>query len=262
MLEPMHLVRGEPHPALRGLVGGYADFEERPGTPQETSEAPGGGIVVIVDLDAGWTVEGESFGSFAGGLYARPVKVRHEGSTRGVQFDLEPPAVRALLGVPAGELSHRTVGLEDLLGRDAHRLAERLSDARDAPARFAVLDEVLRRGVAAAAPPAQPDVERAWRLLRATGGRIRVGALADALGCSRRHLVNRFAREVGVPPKVAARLVRFEAARARLGTVPLARLATEHGYADQAHLAREFRALAGVPPTAFPSVQDAPTAAA
>ena len=59
-----------------------------------------------------------------------------------------------------------------------------------------------------------------------------------------------------MPPKTAARLIRFEAARARLGTVPLARLAAEHGFADQAHLAREFRALGGAPPTAFPSVQD------
>ena len=63
-------------------------------------------------------------------------------------------------------------------------------------------------------------------------------------------------------PKVAARLVRFEAARARLGSVPLGRLAAEHGYADQAHLAREFTALAGAPPTRFPSVQDTAVAPA
>jgi AraC-like DNA-binding protein len=252
----MDLDRGLPHPRLRGTVAGYADFGERTGAPRETSEAPGRGVVVIVDLDAGWTVEGERFGSFAGGLYARPVRVRHEGSTRGVQFDLEPPAVRALLGVPAGALGHRTVALDDLMGTDAARLAERLHAAADASARFAVLDEVLLRRLSRAPPPARPDVERAWALMRASGGRIRVDALARALGCSRRHLANRFAAEVGVSPKVAARLIRFEAARARLGSVPLARLAAEHGFADQAHLAREFRALAGVPPTAFPSVQD------
>ncbi len=252
----MRLTLGRPHPALRGLVGGYADFEARTSAPQETGEAPGGGVVVIVDLDAGWTVEGERFGSFAGGLYARPVGVRHEGSCRGVQFDLEPPAVRALLGVPAGELGHRTVALEDLMGAGAARLAERLHDAPDAATRFALLDAALLRRADRARHAAPPDVERAWALLRASGGRIRVDALAAALGCSRRHLVNRFAEDVGVPPKVAARLVRFEATRARLGSLPLARLAAEHGFADQAHLAREFRALGGVPPTAFPSVQD------
>jgi AraC-like DNA-binding protein len=253
----MRLTRGRPHPALRGFVGAYADFAQRTGTPRETQEAPGRGIVVIVDLDEGWTVEGERFGSFAGGVYARPVRVRHEGSSRGVQFDVEPPAARALLGVPAGALGHRTVALDDLMGADAARLAERLHAAADAQARFAVLDEALLRLVARAPPPARPDVERAWALMRAAGGRVRIDALARALGCSRRHLANRFAEDVGVSPKVAARLIRFEAARARLGSVPLARLAAEHGFADQAHLAREFRALAGVPPTAFPSVQDA-----
>jgi AraC-like DNA-binding protein len=252
----MDLVRGVPHPRLRGIVAGYADFAERTAAPQETSEAPGGAVVVIVDLDAGWTVEGERFGSFAGGLYARPVRVRHEGTTRGVQFDLEPPAVRALLGVPAGALAHRTVALDDLLGADAGRLAERLHAARDASARFALLDELLLRRVARAPASSHADTDRAWALMRASGGRIRIGALAGELGCSRRHLSNRFAVDVGVSPKVAARLIRFESARARLGSVPLARLAAEHGFADQAHLAREFRALGGAPPTSFPSVQD------
>src|SRR5919107_1069708 len=107
----MRLVRGRPHPALRGVVGRYADFAHRTGAPEETAEAATAGIVVIVDLDDGWTVEGERFGSFAGGVYARPVRVRHEGSCRGVQFDVEPPALRALFGVPAGELRERTVGL-------------------------------------------------------------------------------------------------------------------------------------------------------
>ncbi len=258
----MHLVRGRPHPALAAAVSGYADFAERTGAPAETGEGPGRSVVVIVDLDTGWTVEGERFGSFVGGLYARPVRVRHEGSSRGVQFDLEPPAVRALLGVPAGELGHRTVALEDLLGPDATHLAERLHAAPDAAARFAALDETLLRRISRAPAPGRPDVDRAWALLRASGGRIRVDALARALGCSRRHLANRFAEDVGVSPKLAARLIRFEAARARVGAVPLARLAAEHGFADQAHLAREFRALGGAPPTAFPIVQDEGEAAA
>ncbi len=258
----MYLARGRPHPALAGIVGEYADFADRTGEPTETGEMPGRTVVVIVDLDAGWTVEGERFGSFAGGVYARPVRVRHEGSMRGVQFDLEPPAVHALLGVPAGELGHRTVALEDLLGAEAGLLAERLHDASGAEARFRAIDEVLLRRLDRARASPRPDVARAWKLLRESGGRLAVGALAEALGCSRRHLADRFAEEVGVSPKVAARLIRFERARARLGEVPLARLAADCGFSDQAHLTREFRALGGVPPTQFPFVQESATAAA
>jgi AraC-like DNA-binding protein len=252
----MRLTRGRPHPALRGVVSGYADFAERTGSPRETWEAPGGAIVVILDLDTGWTVEGRRFGSFAGGIYARPVRVRHEGSSCGVQLDLEPIAARALLGVRSADLAERTVALEDLLGVDAGLLAERLHDAPDPRARFAILDEALLQRVSDRPSWVRPEVERAWSLMRASGGQIRVETLARALGCSRRHLTSRFAEEVGVPPKLAARLIRFEAARGRLGSVPLARLAADHGYADQAHLTREFRALAGAPPTTFPILQD------
>ena len=258
----MYLARGRPHPRLAGIVSSYADFADRTGAPTETGEMPGRTVVVIVDLDSGWTIEGERFGSFAGGVYARPVRVRHEGSMRGVQFDLEPPAVRALFGVPAGELGHRTVGLEELLGPEAGYLAERLNDAPSAAARFQAIDGALMRRLDRVRVPPRPDVARAWTLLRESGGRMQVGALADALGCSRRHLVDRFAEEVGVSPKVAARLMRFEAARARLGEVPLARLAAECGFSDQAHLAREFRALGGAPPTQFPFVQENDSAAA
>ncbi|MBV9681185.1 MAG: helix-turn-helix domain-containing protein [Solirubrobacterales bacterium] len=260
----MHrIVRGRPHPALAGLVKGYADFAERADGPRETGGVPGRCVVVIVDLDTGWTVEGERFGSFAGGLYARPVRVRHEGSSAGVQIDLEPPSVRTLLGVPAGELAQRTVGLEALLGDEAERIGERLHGARSAAARFKLLDEVLRRRVAGFPIASRhPDLERAWALLRQSGGRLRIEQLAEKLGCSRRHLAKRFAEDVGAPPKLAARLMRFEAARAALGAMPLARLAAEHGYSDQAHLAREFAALGGAPPTLFPFLQDAGAAEA
>jgi AraC-like DNA-binding protein len=243
-------------------VGGYADFVSRRGAPAETREAANAKIVVIVDLDAGWTIEGERFRSFAGGIYPRPVRVRHEGSAAGVQIDVEPLAARALLGVPAGELANRTVGLDALLGRRADEVAERLHAAEGAAARFAILDEVLRRELAGARELVRPDVWRAWALLERSGGRMRVGELAAELGCSRRHLVNRFAADVGAPPKTAARLIRFERARRRLGSAPLARLAADCGYADQAHLAREFSELGGAPPTAFPFLQDGAVRAA
>jgi len=252
----MHLVRGRPHPSLAGLVGGYADFGQRAPGPVETAEAANAKIVVIVDLDAGWTVEGERFRSFAGGLYGRPVRVRHEGSAAGVQLDLEPPAALALLGVPAGELGGRTVGLEQLLGRRAGELAERLHEAAGPPERFRILDDVLRDALAGDVPACRPDTRRAWTLLERSGGRMRVGELAAQLGCSRRHLVNRFREDIGAPPKLAARLIRFEHARRRLGREPLAQVAASCGYADQAHLTREFTELAGVPPTAFPFLQD------
>jgi transcriptional regulator GlxA family with amidase domain len=87
---------------------------------------------------------------------------------------------------------------------------------------------------------------------------VRVADLAAGTGWSGRHLASRFRAEIGLTPKAAARVVRFDRARRRLvehvsgagqAGYQLADLAAETGYFDQAHLAREFRALAGVPPS-------------
>jgi transcriptional regulator GlxA family with amidase domain len=83
------------------------------------------------------------------------------------------------------------------------------------------------------------------------------------VGWSRRHLSQRFTDEYGIGPKQTARLVRFQRARdlVAAGTRPLAEVAVDCGYADQAHLTREFCELAGDPPTTWrreerPFIQD------
>jgi AraC-like DNA-binding protein len=88
-----------------------------------------------------------------------------------------------------------------------------------------------------------------------------VTALAAETGWSARHLGARFRAEIGLSPKAAARVFRFDHARRRLARaataargaagagVRLADIAAEAGYYDQAHLAADFRLLAGCPPT-------------
>jgi transcriptional regulator GlxA family with amidase domain len=96
-------------------------------------------------------------------------------------------------------------------------------------------------------------------------GRLRVDELARDAGYSRRHLTARFRAEYGLAPKTAARVMRFERARAlvaRPEPPALARIAAACGYADQAHMNREWRALAGASPLGWraaevlPFVQD------
>jgi AraC-like DNA-binding protein len=129
-----------------------------------------------------------------------------------------------------------------------------------------------------------PEVGWAWHQLLRAGGAVRVSDLASQTGWSSRYLTSRFRTEVGLTPKAAARVIRFSRARALLaraatepaatepaskpgtpaangGDLRLADLAVECGYFDQAHLAREFRSLAGLPPSRwlaeeFRNVQD------
>lgn len=89
--------------------------------------------------------------------------------------------------------------------------------------------------------------------------------LAAGAGWSRQHLARRFRDELGLSPKLAARIVRFERARKMIQSAmprpPLADVALACGYFDQAHLNRDFVRLAGCTPTELlgeelPSFQD------
>lgn len=93
----------------------------------------------------------------------------------------------------------------------------------------------------------------AWDRLLATDGRVGVAELAAGTGWSARHLQSRFRDQVGLTPGTARRVLRFGRAAGLVGrgSDPLAGIAAACGYADQAHLTREFRALAGLPPAAF-----------
>lgn len=222
------------------------------------------GVVVVLDLGDGWRIEqdgvGGRFDSFAGGLHDGPTLVENPGRARGVQVDLTPLGARALLGLPLAELGRPVVALDDLLGRRATELLERLDAAPGPSARFAILDRALLAR-AGSATSARPDVARAWRRLEQTGGGLSIAALAAELGCSRRHLSSAFAAELGLAPKAVARILRFRrAARLLEAGAELARVAAVCGYADQPHLNREFRALAGRTPGTF--VQDRLPAAA
>lgn len=101
----------------------------------------------------------------------------------------------------------------------------------------------------------------AWRLVRASRGQLSVAELAQHTGWSRRYLTTLFTRELGIGPKMALRLARFERAKSLAQTgVSLAGVAARCGYVDQAHLTRDWRSFAGLPPrtvlTEFPDVQD------
>ena len=171
-------------------------------------------------------------------------------ATSYMEVRLGPLGGYILLGVPLYELHGRIVDLRDVLGASGRRLAEQLREAPTWRRRFAILDQFLlarlERG-----PQPSPEVARVWGRLVATGGAVRIGRLAGEVGWSHKHLITRFSQQVGLSPKTAARLVRFDRVLRSLeqpGTAGWERVAAEAGYADQAHLTRETRRLAGLSP--------------
>ena len=166
---------------------------------------------------------------------------------------LAPLGAYRLLGLPMDQLSGRIVDLVEVLGADGRRLTEQLREAPSWRQRFALADQFLLRQLEEGPRPS-PEVGWAWERLVATGGAVPVGRIAGEVGWSHKHLIAKFRQQIGLRPKTAARLVRFDGVWRRLdGRRPLdwGQVAREAGYADQAHLVREFHQFTGTTPTQF-----------
>jgi transcriptional regulator GlxA family with amidase domain len=88
-----------------------------------------------------------------------------------------------------------------------------------------------------------------WDRIVASRGSVRVEGLATELGWSRKRLWSRFRSQIGLPPKRAAKLVRFDHAAQRLTTgESAASVAVECGYVDQSHFHRDVVAFTGMTP--------------
>ncbi|KIU50814.1 AraC family transcriptional regulator [Bradyrhizobium sp. UASWS1016] len=189
--------------------------------------------------------------SFAAGLHTGPVYIESDGRAESVQVDFTPLGAYRFFGGTITELAGRMVDLGDVLGHEGRRLRERLGNTTCWQRRFDLIEDfVLRR--ANHAP--SPEIASAYRRLARSAGRIRITTLAADIGWSRKHLVDRFRSELGLAPKSLARMMRFHQAcriAQRGGPRAWAAIAAETGYADQAHLVREFVEFAGEPPTAW-----------
>jgi AraC-like DNA-binding protein len=244
-------VRGRVGEALRGSVTSYDGFREDTGSPMVRREGPGRDIVVILSFGEDWEIDGQPLTSFVAGLRNSQVTTRHEGRSFGIHVNVSPPAAHRLLGLPLHELAERQIPLEDVV--DEPFLVERLQDAESWDERFRLLDDVLVRRLADAPLPS-PEIVWAWTRLVETDGGVRIAELARELGWSRKRIAARFRDHIGLTPKRAARLLRFERARELAETEASpdwAWIAREAGYYDQAHLINEFRAFTGRTPETF-----------
>jgi AraC-like DNA-binding protein len=169
----------------------------------------------------------------------------------GVRFS--PGGASAFFRVPARELTDRAIALEDLWGREAGTLAQRLAEAKSSRERVGAIEAMLlrhRKSMTSAA-------HCAWQaagLVVAEAGQLRIGELVERTGFSRQYLARLFDEHVGIAPKLLARIERFSAIveRAEAGAAHgWADAAAAHGYYDQAHFIHEFTEFAGVTPTAY-----------
>ncbi|MFJ6070747.1 helix-turn-helix domain-containing protein [Streptomyces sp. NPDC093065] len=210
-------------------------------------------VTLLIDLSEGdgllYDARGRhGYGSFVIGL--APGDLRAAGRVgECLQIRLEPGTAAALFGPPAG-LGGTVESFADVWGRDAERVRDELHAAGPWDERFAVAARLLRRRTTDR-HPVDPEVAHTWRTTLGSRGRVRVDGLADEVGWSRKRLSARFHAQLGITPKRAARLVRFDhAAHLLAAGLPPATVASESGYVDQSHLHREVKAFTGLTPTA------------
>jgi AraC-like DNA-binding protein len=190
--------------------------------------------------------------AFLVGLLTSPLILAPATAVDTMAVRFRPGGAHPFFDVPLSEVTDRSVRLDELwTPRDAARLWRQLAATQGDELRVAIVVNELRRRLA------RVDDDRvtsaAIGALVQSAGQARIDAIADRSGTTVRQLQRRFADQVGVSPKVLARILRFQrtlllrdvGGAARTDWV---RVALECGYADQSHLIHDYASFAGETP--------------
>ena len=191
--------------------------------------------------------------AWVAGIQSGPLDIASESDTQLVGVRFRPGGAAPLLGVPAHALTCAVIELGDLRIPWAEDLRQRLLAAPTVAARAAVAEAALTRELLGGRA-IDLRVATALSTMQRLPAGLSLRSLTAELGVSHKHLIALFKREVGVSPKTLQRVLRFQSALNALQSSPRPRLtdiAYGCGYADQAHLNHDFRALAGVTPSLY-----------
>jgi AraC-like DNA-binding protein len=265
--QPYFLRRSVP-PDLAGLVTDLVGYQED-GEPMRLSPEMAPLVVPLVisfsdpfeiAFSRNPTPE-DRYASFTSGLYPGFVLINSTGRAQCVQIDFTPLGAYRFFRLPMSEIASRMVTLEDLGDPGISELRDRLAAMNDWDQRLDAVED-FARGRLLGAGTHHAGVAWAYDQILKQSGKTRISDLAATLEWSRKHLNQRFHELIGVGPKTVARMVRFNRAMAIAKTHEgsgWADIAFAAGYADQAHLTREFREFAGVTPARLPRTGDAVT---
>lgn len=206
-----------------------------------------------VRAHSGAVVRGTSTRSFL-------IDSRLRASMLGVHF--RPGGAFPFFGISPSEIVDAHVQLDELWGCDGRNLREQLLEVSSPSERFRLVEAALLQRLRRARP-GHPAARAAVAALRAGGNDVRIAEVATLVGLSHRGFIEVFKREVGLTPKLYARLQRFHGAKARIaglrGPPSWATFAVECGYFDQSHMIRDFVGFSGISPTSYLRCRDSET---
>jgi len=267
-------------PRLRPYVHGYFATSSSLVRPARERHLPAAEVPMVLNFGASHTrVDGPGGApqrldhAWVTGLQTRHHVGEAIGERRFMVVRFTPLGAHLFLHLPMDSLTDRVVPLEQIDPRVAALVSDRVMVARGWAERFDAMERLICSRAADRAVPT--PVERAWNGLVRTRGQAPVGSLAAGAGCSHRHLIQQFRACIGLPPKKAAMLLRFNRSIGAVtrdgladapnrpyleGSAPpgadafgasWAQIAAACGYFDQSHFIHEFRAFAGATPSEF-----------
>lgn len=162
----------------------------------------------------------------------------------------QPMGVRQLFGIPGRLLVNHEYTAVDVIGKSIFEVRERMAETRCFDARVRIMEGHLM-AAAAKASACTVIMASARRIVREQGA-LRVSELADQTSLSVRQYERRFLDEVGITPKLFARITRYQMAMDAKVTTPARSwltIAHEFGYHDQMHMIKDFQMLSGDSPS-------------
>lgn len=191
----------------------------------------------------------ERIASFVSGLHPGYVDIAYGGPVSCVQIDLTPLGASLFFRRPMSDFATRLVPLEDVGDPALTDLVERLGAAGTRPERLGIAVAFLEQRLLG--QPVDPAATFIWSAIQRSRGALRIDRLTDELGWSRKRLAAYSRDAFGLTPKRLARIARFHHAvdlANSAGRPDWAGIAADCGYADQAHLVRDFTTFAGAAP--------------
>jgi methylphosphotriester-DNA--protein-cysteine methyltransferase len=244
-------------PALAGLVARLWHFDGVVAHPRERV-LPSGHLEIVVQLRGRYGLvrdRGVDRCTAVGvsGVQAAPFVIEAPADRAiVVGIELTPDGAWQVLGRPLHEVAGPDHALDAVVGGAADALADACAAAPSPDACLRAAADWCRARILRTTPV---DAPIAWvaRTIRHHRGAVAIADLRDAAGFTTARLATQFREQIGVTPKVYARIHRFRHAldRLRAGGSSIADVAAAAGYYDQAHLTAECRALAGLTPTAL-----------
>jgi AraC-like DNA-binding protein len=232
----------QPIEAFRPLVDAY--WVNRPGSAPFDRVLPDGCIDLVFRGGADHTA------LFSSALVERPMFLTGGNSAWFVGVRFRPAMARAILDVEPVDCRDRDIPANVFDAR-FRLLEEELQECASPEQALAILKDTVDARLARGAHRVAPArVREALSLLARGGGDSHVRGIAHALGIAERSLHRDLKRWSGLAPKSMARILRMQRTMKmiRSGQMPLANVALQMGYADQAHMTRELKSLTGFTP--------------